>query len=400
MDITKFIDGLAGWFSKEIAPIVARITALEARQPEKGLDGKDGRDGIDGKDADLELIKTLIQLELGPIEIFKDGVDGKDGADGKDADPEMIKSIIVEHIAQIPLPKDGIDGKSVEIDQVKALISEQVAEIPAPKDGKDGVSVDVDQVKQLVVEEVAKMPVPQNGKDADPEIIKAMVAEAIADIPAPKDGKDADLEVVKGFIQAEIRNIPLVETMSESEIKALATVAASEVIKNVDLPSDGKDGENGRDALDIEILPAIDETKSYPRGTYAQHRKGLFRSYQKTHGMKGWECLVAGVAEISIEQTGERTFAIKSVLSDGDISEQSFNTHSAIYKGVWTDGEVNEKGDLRTWGGNIWHCNEQTTDKPKEGSSAWTLAVKRGRDYIEPAKLPPKRNPDDPVKMS
>jgi hypothetical protein len=33
-----------------------------------------------------------------------------------------------------------------------------------------------------------------------------------------------------------------------------------------------------------------------------------------------------------------------------------------------------------TWAGSEWHCHTTTTTKPGEGSKAWTLKVKRGRD--------------------
>jgi hypothetical protein len=50
------------------------------------------------------------------------------------------------------------------------------------------------------------------------------------------------------------------------------------------------------------------------------------------------------------------------------------------YLGVHVDGKQYERGDLVTWAGSAWHCNEGTTTKPGEGSKAWTLMVKRGRD--------------------
>lgn len=50
------------------------------------------------------------------------------------------------------------------------------------------------------------------------------------------------------------------------------------------------------------------------------------------------------------------------------------------YRDVWKEGEEYTKGNLATWGGSLWHCNESgSTDKPGT-SDAWTLAVKRGRD--------------------
>ena len=50
------------------------------------------------------------------------------------------------------------------------------------------------------------------------------------------------------------------------------------------------------------------------------------------------------------------------------------------YEGVYQEGKAYEPGQLATWGGSAWHCNEPTTSKPGEGASAWTLMIKRGRD--------------------
>lgn len=450
MDIAKFIDGLTLWFSKEIAPLVARISALEARQPEKGEKGDPGKDfdpsALAGMFVSAE--KTLTQKVddfLKSIPLPENGKDGIDGKDGKDADPEHMKALVfaivaeevAEKVSKIPVPKDGIDGKNVEIEQVKALVDEVFAQIPPPKDGKDGASVDLDQVKQLVVEEVAKIPAPQNGKDADPDVIKAMVQEAVSAIPVPENGKDADPELIKELVSQAVAEIPVptngkdgksveadeVYKMIESVIDAqllvqdspifklceqIITKRMAEVVALIPPPmhgkdgidgKDGKNGEDGRDALDIQILPAIDETKTYPRGTYAQHKNGLWRTFQKSHGMKGWECIWVGLADIEFEQKDERNFSVKTILSNGEIREKSFAMKNTIYRKVYQDDKVYEEGDFVTWGGNIWHCNLQTSLKPREGIEEWTLAVKRGRDYIEPAKLE-KRDPKAPVKMS
>lgn len=50
------------------------------------------------------------------------------------------------------------------------------------------------------------------------------------------------------------------------------------------------------------------------------------------------------------------------------------------FAGVYVDGKTYDLGDLVTWAGSSWHCNEPTTTKPGEGAKAWTLMVKRGRD--------------------
>ena len=55
-------------------------------------------------------------------------------------------------------------------------------------------------------------------------------------------------------------------------------------------------------------------------------------------------------------------------------------TPGLAYLGVYQDGKAYDVGQLVTWAGSTWHCNEHTTTKPGEGSKAWTLMVKRGRD--------------------
>ena len=50
------------------------------------------------------------------------------------------------------------------------------------------------------------------------------------------------------------------------------------------------------------------------------------------------------------------------------------------FEGVYQEGKSYDAGNLVTWAGSSWHCNEPTTTKPGEGSKAWTLMVKRGRD--------------------
>jgi hypothetical protein len=50
------------------------------------------------------------------------------------------------------------------------------------------------------------------------------------------------------------------------------------------------------------------------------------------------------------------------------------------YRGVYVDAAAYAIGDVVTWAGGAWHCNEATVEKPGDGSHVWTLMVKRGRD--------------------
>lgn len=141
---------------------------------------------------------------------------------------------------------------------------------------------------------------------------------------------------------------------------------------------DGKNGYDGRDAVDIEILPEIDTDKSYSRGTFASHNGGLWRSFEKTHGMRGWECIVSGVAEIDVEYDGERKAVFKIKDSHGAVVEKEVVIPALIHKGIWVQGEQYTKGDFVQLSGSMWFCKADTDSRPMDDSECWQLAVKRG----------------------
>ena len=82
------------------------------------------------------------------------------------------------------------------------------------------------------------------------------------------------------------------------------------------------------------------------------------------------------IEDLAITQTGERSVTLGSPRKA--IGTVTFPF--AIYRGVWVEGQTYERGDGVTWAGSMWHCNEPTTTKPGDGTKAWTLTVKRGRD--------------------
>ncbi len=237
----------------------------------------------------------------------------------------------------VPTPKNGEPGRDaepVDVAVIKQLVAEEVSALPAPQNGKDGASVSLEDVAPMIGEHIAK---------------------AVAEIPAPKDGQSVPIESVEKMIE-------------EAVAKRMQAIV---------LP---KDGEPGRDGAQIEILPAISEEKTYPRGTYAKHQGGLWRSYETTSGMKGWECIVEGVSALRVEHEGLRSFKAVAELSSGAVDQKEISLPVMIYRGVFSPGE-HMPGDMVTWAGSLWHCDEPTTDKPGEvGSKGWTLAVKRGRD--------------------
>lgn len=229
---------------------------------------------------------------------------------------------------------------------------------------------------------------PEDGKDADPGQIARAVAEAVAKIPAPRDGKSVSVEDMRPIIQEavarEVAAIPRPQdgkSVTADEIRPMIADEVKAAVSAIEIPRPC-DGTDGRDALQLEVLPAIEPEKSYPRGSYARHAGGLWRAYETTHGMRGWECIVEGIAEHRIEQVDERTFQAVSVLSSGCEVRKSISVPAVIDRGVYTADVAYKSGDGVTWGGSYWIATkDEPAGKPGEpGSDGWRLAVKRGRD--------------------
>jgi hypothetical protein len=141
-----------------------------------------------------------------------------------------------------------------------------------------------------------------------------------------------------------------------------------------------RDGEPGRDAFELDVLPAIEFSRSYPRGTLAQHQGGLWRAHATTQGEHGWACIVDGIAATRVSHESERVFTFHLTRSSGAYETAAFNVPVLIYRGVYQTGRTYQAGDLVTWGGSLWHCNAPSDAKPDANAEAWTLAAKRGRD--------------------
>lgn len=283
-----------------------------------------------------------------------------------------LATMVEEVMAALPAPEPP------QLPDIASMVSDAVAAIPPPRDGKSLTPDDVQPMLQEMVDEAFNaIPVPKDGKNFDPAALKQAVEEAVSDavaaIPVPQDGKSLTPEDVQPMLQQLVAaSVPVLPDIKMLVSEAVAALPSAEP---------GRDGKDGRDALALEILPFIDEEKSYPRGFYATHNGGLWRAYEKTHGMRGWECVVDGVAGVGIERSGQRRFTMTVNRASGASETKSFDVPVMIYQGVFKSGQEYLPGDTVTWGGSLWHCDEQTQDKPGEtGSKGWTLATKRGRD--------------------
>lgn len=171
--------------------------------------------------------------------------------------------------------------------------------------------------------EVREMPDTSAFLDAEgvAGIVKAEVAESLAGLPAPEKGEPGrdGLGLANALID---RDGCLVVTFTDGSDKNLGLVV-------------GKDGENGKDGETFTL------------------------------------------DDFDIEPLDERTIKLK--FAKGEVVhsfELAFPV--PVYRGVFKDGESYERGDMVTWGGDLWHAERATSQKP--ATDDWRLAVRKGRD--------------------
>lgn len=254
----------------------------------------------------------------------------------------------------------AVEAQAREISELKALVKECQSSMPS----EQAISASV----------LASINIPT--APALPDIGK-MVMDAVEKIPAPVAIEPPALPNIGEMVRAAVADIELPKPEPLPDIAQMVKDAVAQMPK----ARDGDNGEDGKDALQLEIIPEIVTDKSYPRGSYAIHSGGLWRSYQKTAGMNGWECLVDGIDAIDISQDDERHFTVVATKSSGEKTEKTFSVPVMIYRDIFKEGNKYYPGDSVTWGGSVWYCHQETGDKPGEdGSKGWKLAVKRGRD--------------------
>lgn len=275
-----------------------------------------------------------------------------------------MRELEAQALALAPVIAVAIAKAVAPLNEELAALRKCLADRPMP------VEPDLEAIAALV--KLPEVKDGEPGKDAEPVDLAAL-AEAAAKLivlPEVKDGKDAaevDLAAVAALVE-----IPAPEKV---DVEAIARAAAALIpVPEVKQPEDG------RDAIDLEILPTIDESKQYARGTYAAHDGGLWKSYERTHGMRGWECIVEGLKAVSVMQDGDREFSVTLAKSSGQEVIQKFALPIQIYKGVYRDDEAYDAHDNVTWAGSQWTSTKaENTDKPGS-SDAWTLCVKAGRN--------------------
>lgn len=356
----KLFDAVRDYLARSLAGFAARIDELEAafrnlRIPEKGEPGKD---------ADMPALEARLSELVAAL---------PRPVNGKDADPVEVARMVDAAVAKIPVPKDGEPGR------------------PGDK-GEPGKSVSIDEVLEAVgprlvgtvTEAVARE---MEGLPALPASF--FINDAGALIGAYQNGSTKTIGSVRG--KDGLRGASIMDGSVDGSGQLVLRMSDGRFINaGVVRGEPGKAGESkpgtpGRDAVEIRILPAIDESKSYPEGTCASFRGGTIRAERATDPIgddlaaAGWRVLLEGIAdENEVEADGGRYIERTTVYTSGRVFSRKSVTAALIYRGVWADSGF-LRGDLVTWDGSLWHCEKQTRAKP--GLSAdWKLAAKRGRD--------------------
>lgn len=399
-------EALRDHVDRTIAPVLMRLSALEARpvlhgrdglpgvpgpHGEKGLQGDPGpigpagRDGKDADMADVQALKDQIkQLQDGYDDLVNSSVtrialqsvvdervakslDGFTIPKGQPASVDDLAPIVAAEvtkaIAALPVPKDGRDGKdgtSVTLDDVAPLIRQELSALPQPKDGS---SVTVEDVRPLIAQEVkaavATLPVPVDGKDGRSvtaedvlPIIAAEVTKAVAALPIPKDGTgvagaviDRDGCLVLTLSDGTARNLGAV-VGKDADVDGLRAFIVNEIAK-WPVP---KDGANGRDGIDGK---------------------------DGADGERGADGL--GFEDLNCEV---RDDGVYGVFQRGDLRKE-VRFPVPMYRGIWKEGDTYQPGDTVTWAGSAWIAKAQTVAKPginTPESRAWQLCVKKGTD--------------------
>jgi hypothetical protein len=341
-------------FAAAVKPFSERLKAVEDRAPvagppgDRGTDGAAGRDGVDGKDGAAG----------------RDGIDGKDGMpgrDGKDVDPTELAGIVAELVSKavdtLPKPKDGA---SVTLDDVEPMIGEAVAKAVA--------ALPPQPASFLVNEEGALVAIFPNGDQ-----------KAIGRVRGADGARGAS--VMDGAIDAEGA---LVLRISDGRALNVGTVRG----RDGERGEPGSAGAPGRDAMEIRILPGIDEARSYGEGVCARWRGGVIRAERQTDAIvdgdiaaAGWGVVLEGIAEETEREIDDgRVIERTTIYTSGKVFTRQVTTAAPIDRGVWREGNF-RKGDGVSYGGSWFIAKQDTTptDKPGE-SDAWRLAVKRGRN--------------------
>jgi collagen type III alpha len=359
------------YLARNVAPLKRRVELLEQRAPEKGEKGDPGKDG----------------QSVDPSVIIKAAVDAvaalpkpRDGIDGKDADAEAIAQkaidVVVKFLDDVPIPKDGAPGAR-GADGTKGERGEQGEKGERGEKGDPGEpgTAGKDGAPGLSGKDGERGLAGKDGKDGAPGA------------PGLK-GQDADPALVAELVSKAVAEaLPL---MLQKALEAASPDFIAKMLAQVPKPVDGEPGRDGKDGESVDIdevrtlivrelallPPAQPGRDADPAEIRAEVQRAIDLLPRPKDGEDG-----LGFDDLSMEEKDERTLAF--VFRRGERKKQfEYKMPTLIDRGIFKAGQVYERGDTITYGGSLFIAQRDTlpTEKPEDGSGAFRLAVKRGRD--------------------
>jgi len=296
---------------------------------------------MDGKDADPELIRSMLAEAVGALPPAPAGEPGPQGPagdrgpaglDGKDADPEVIKALVVETVATIPPPKDGADGAPGP----QGPMGDQG---PAGAPGRDGQDVDPAELARLderITEQWASI------AKLDERITeqRAWIEGAITD--AVERATAGASEQTKRLVDAALATAPSAFLLNDAG--DLVCVRRDGTLEKLGLArgADGKDGAPGKDGAD---------------------------------GAPG-----LSFEDMTVEFDGRRSITFRFARGE-QVYEKRLELPIPLYMGVYKADQKYSVGDCVTHDGALWMARQQDLKKPGDGDkSGWQLAVKSSKN--------------------
>jgi integrin beta 3 len=193
-----------------------------------------------------------------------------------------------------------------------------------------------------------------------------------------RDGKaigEALAAITKEFVEKALAGIRLQLEALEAKVASIPAGAPGR---------DGIDGKDGAPGERGESGPLGDSGQDGAPGRDGRDGLPGMAGKDGAPGADGRDGFSLEDFDVSLGEDG-RTLSFKFLRGDLAV-ERQVKLATVLYRGVWREGP-HEAGDVTTWSGSAWHCNEATTDKPGT-SSAWRLMVKSGRDGKDGAQAP------------
>lgn len=260
--------------------------------------------------------------------------------------PDIVRAAVSEAMAVLPEPKAGLDGKDappVTEEQLEPVVRRYMEDNP-PAAGRDGA----------------------DGKDGEPgpQGEKGESGVDGRDGANGLDGKDA-------------------EPISEDQI---AEAVARHLEANPPAPGkDGRDGVDGKDGRDgVDATEALIDKDGNLVVVFSDGRSkslGLVVGRDGVDGAKG-EPGRDGLTltDFDTELSEDGRFLTFSMENEGAKITHRLQLPTMIYRGGYKEGITYLEGDTVTFGGSLWCCSAETTEKPVEGRDCWRLAARKGRD--------------------